>query len=395
MRYQSQEITTNRMESPVVVGETMMLHTPVSSSNISPPQQQQQQQQTQQQTSQLHQQQQQQQQIQNTQGLHQNHNSIQHNNNSNVHIHHQQIFTPNNSQMVQGPMITNMQQNSQIHVGNNNNNGSILMQGQPLHGHNTQQRIFINGQPGTDSNSGPGRPNIQMIPISVASNHRMPLPFYNQQQQTYQGVVQQCDHNKTAIRPQFMQTNNNQCFNGYKQGICPPNIINPTVNQIMINQHQKLWPNRNVQQSPQNILPQNPVNNQQNVYERVPPLHQHTPTIWTDDLSRKKVKITKTIKKRPFNNIENQHRPVDSAPCPNIDVRQIPNENSRNTLCFPQQSTSSSPSFMEDPSGYLAQQTALLNSTISRQTGMYLITISRSNKFLSIVCFRSVYKLQL
>ena len=28
------------------------------------------------------------------------------------------------------------------------------------------------------------------------------------------------------------------------------------------------------------------------------------------------------------------------------------------------------PSFLEDPSGYLAKQTALLNSTISRQTGV-------------------------
>lgn len=369
MRYQSQEISTNRLESPVVVSETMMLQTPVSSSNISPQQQQQlhtqQQQQQQTQISQLHQQQQ----IQNTQGLHQNHNNIQHNN-SNVHIHHQQIFTPN-SQMVQGPMISNVQQNSQLPVANNNNNTNILMQGQPVPGQNSHHRIFINGQP--DSNNGPGRPNIQMIPISVASNQRIPLPFYSQQQQQpYQGVVQQCDHNKTAIRPQFMQSTSNQCFNGYKQG-CQQNIIHPTGNQIMINQHQKLWPHRNVQPNLQHIHPQNPVN-QQNVYERVPPLHQHTPTIWSDDLNRKKVKISKAIKKRPFNNIENQHRPVDSAPCPNIDVRQIPNENSRNTLCFPQQSTSSSPSFMEDPSGYLAQQTALLNSTISRQTGTYLNT---------------------
>ncbi|KAJ8974368.1 hypothetical protein NQ317_002968 [Molorchus minor] len=58
-------------------------------------------------------------------------------------------------------------------------------------------------------------------------------------------------------------------------------------------------------------------------------------------------------------------------PCPNIDVRQIPNESRAviiNQVPHNNQSASS-PSFMEDPSGYLAQQTALLNNTINRQTG--------------------------
>lgn len=371
MRYQSQEITTNRIESPVVLGETMMLHTPpTSSSNISSQQQ-------------IHQQQ-----LQNTQGLHQGHtNNLPQNipSNPNIHIHHQQIFPPN-SQMVQGPMISNIQQHGQmpntVSIGNNSNN--ILMQGQNVSGQNSQQRIFINGQP--SESSGPGRPNIQMIPVSVAPsqpvNQRMPLPFYNQQQ--YQGVVQQCDHNK-SIRPQFLQSSN-QGFNGYKQPCPQNNMINQQNNQIQIQNaitlsQQKPWPHRSISQQNSVAVPiQSPVN-QQNVYERVPPLHQHTPlpTVWTEDINRKKIKASKTMKKRPFNTIENQHRPIDSqAPCPNIDVRQIPNENNRNSLInqFPQQNhTSSSPSFMEDPSGYLAQQTALLNSTISRQTGLYNILI--------------------
>ncbi|KAG8226540.1 hypothetical protein J437_LFUL007881 [Ladona fulva] len=89
----------------------------------------------------------------------------------------------------------------------------------------------------------------------------------------------------------------------------------------------------------------------------------------------------------------------DSSPCPNVDVRQIPLEHNRPpppnvsgsytiiTAPTPNSTPSPSnpslthsqtsavnavmgvPSFMEDPSGYLAQQTALLNSTISRQTG--------------------------
>lgn len=366
MRYQSQEISTNRIESPVVVGESMMLQTPTSSSNISP---------------------QQQQQMQSSQGLHQGHASSSQNipnNNPNLHIHHQQIFPPN-SQMVQGPMISNVQNGGQMSIGKPG--GSILMQGH-LPNQNGQQRIFINGPP--NESSGPGRPNIQMIPVSVATsqalNQRMQLPFYNQPQ--YQSIVQQCDHTK-PVRHQFMQPNvivgnQNQPFNGYKQG-CPQNVINhaaPTnqilQNSVIMNQPQKAWPHRNQpSSSSQNnivVSAQIPVN-QQSVYERVPPLHQHTslPTVWAEDLNRKKIKISKSMKKRSFSAIENQHRPMESQPpCPNIDVRQIPNENNRNNLInqYSQQNhTSSSPSFMEDPSGYLAQQTALLNSTISRQTG--------------------------
>ncbi|XP_024085445.1 uncharacterized protein LOC106664879, partial [Cimex lectularius] len=76
---------------------------------------------------------------------------------------------------------------------------------------------------------------------------------------------------------------------------------------------------------------------QNNVYERVPPLHPNsTVPAWNQDFKRKQHRI---IKKRY------------SDDCPNGENR----------------SSSEQPSFMEDPSGYLAQQTALLNSTISRQ----------------------------
>nr|CAI5864737.1 unnamed protein product [Callosobruchus analis] len=85
----------------------------------------------------------------------------------------------------------------------------------------------------------------------------------------------------------------------------------------------------------------------------------------------------KMVKSRPYHMIESSCHP----PCPNIDVRQIPMESRsvilnqlpphsiNNQTSSSSSSSSSSPSFMEDPSGYLAQQTALLNNTINRQTG--------------------------
>lgn len=139
-------------------------------------------------------------------------------------------------------------------------------------------------------------------------------------------------------------------------------------------------------------------------YDRVPPLHHHTPPppIWTEEVSRKKPKgsgksVSASRKQRSYNIIDHHqhHRvgiagipgsggpaPMDShAPCPNVDVRQIPVEHNRPPPSHPNNNDSSNPnyvagsnpnipSFMEDPSGYLAQQTALLNSTISRQTGV-------------------------
>lgn len=139
-------------------------------------------------------------------------------------------------------------------------------------------------------------------------------------------------------------------------------------------------------------------------YDRVPPLHHHTPPlpVWTEEISRKKPKGSgksgsANRKQRQYNILDHHqhHRmsiagipgsggpsPMDShAPCPNIDVRQIPIEHNRPPPSHPNNSDSSNssymagtnhnvPSFMEDPSGYLAQQTALLNSTISRQTGV-------------------------
>ncbi|BES96044.1 methyl-CpG Hypothetical protein domain protein 5 [Nesidiocoris tenuis] len=80
------------------------------------------------------------------------------------------------------------------------------------------------------------------------------------------------------------------------------------------------------------------------VQERVPPLHNHAnlpaSALWTLD-SRKA--LTKVSRRRS----EDVHNPADALRGPSSSEQQ--------------------PSFMDDPSGYLARQTALLNSTISRQ----------------------------
>lgn len=358
LRYQSQDSPVNRVVSNINMEEISNSPQPTSS-NISQMQEVQQ---------------------------NSTHNSSQGNQQSSPHIHiqHQQIIGPNGQIInVQSPIHSTQLHSNQLAASVNPNSqvigsqvvsshvvgssGNIVIQGQQ-----PQQRIFISGQP--TEPSGPGRPNIQVVPVSISTSRQDGNQRTQQQyaQQQYQGVVQQFD--TTKVRGPFIQ-NGNQVINGYRPG-CPQNSHqhNQFVqNPVMINPQQKIWQRMpNVVQ--QNQIPQQPVPNS-NVYERVPPLHQHSPStsaVWTDEVTRKKVKI-KTIKKRPYSLIDGQHRVVEShGPCPNIDVRQIQGEHGRPVIVnqFQQnQNQPSSPSFLEDPSGYLAQQTALLNSTISRQTG--------------------------
>ncbi|KAI4460054.1 hypothetical protein MML48_6g00010088 [Holotrichia oblita] len=359
-RYQgqdSQQINRVLSGSPMIVGETMIVQPQTSqTSNISQPQ------------------------IQHAVTPQQLQQHPQ--NTPNVHISHQQIIGPN-GQVISihgaGPPPPN---NGQIPAGSvgqvvtNNGQNNVVIHGQGMaQSPSSQQRIYINGQP--TEPSGPGRPNIQMVPISISSGRqdipqRMQQPFYNQQYQ-----IQQFDPSK-GIRPQF-----NQMVNGFPIHQNPTN--QPIQGQVVINHHQqqalaqqqhsaKIWQSRMQVPAQQQVTPpiQSSPNQVQNAFERVPPLHQHTPppNVWQDEMNRKKVKIGKTMKKRPY--IIDQHRIMDPhPPCPNIDVRQIQNDGNRIMINQFQQPTqsASSPSFMEDPSGYLAQQTALLNSTINRQTG--------------------------
>lgn len=65
---------------------------------------------------------------------------------------------------------------------------------------------------------------------------------------------------------------------------------------------------------------------------------------------------------------QQQQGPHRRSPCPNVDVRQIPLEHNRPPAAgslLPQARPVGAPSFFEDPSAYLAQQTVLLQSSLN------------------------------
>ncbi|KAF5276836.1 hypothetical protein FQA39_LY06388 [Lamprigera yunnana] len=309
---------------------------------------------------------------------------------------HQQHIVGSNGQIIslQNPVYPNVQHlNNSPNLGNgsmitNGPNGIIIHDQNLITGQDPQQKLYINGQ--TIEASGPGRPNMQTLPIVQTSQNTQDAASRLQQQAFcsesfhYQGVMQQFDASKN-IRPPFVPVNckmkSDQQYSSLIQQSNQMTLQSAT-GPILVHQKEKLaWQNR-----PSNSI-SNAIHVNQaslspqikpailNSEERVPPLYQHTPSlsIWSDDMIRKKVKPSKTMKKRPFNLVESSRVvQVESLSCSNADVRQQSNESERTVSLneSPQSTQSSSPSFMEDPSGYLAQQTALLNSTISRQTGM-------------------------
>ncbi|KAJ8930124.1 hypothetical protein NQ314_017089, partial [Rhamnusium bicolor] len=315
---------------------------------------------------------------------------------SSVNPQSQQIIGPNGQIInVQGPINPNHSQ-AVNHISHPNN-GGVVLQGQNVVQAQQQQqphqhRIFINGQP--NEPSGPGRPNIQMIPVSISNqqntlNHQRPdvqqRPQPTQQQQHVHFYSNQPPYSPIH----HYDPNKNRPFSSVMNGFRPQNmqshpnsqLISAPV-QVQHQQQQKIqWHNRmqhnmNQQQPQPSQVPMNQSSpqphshNPTNIYERVPPLHQHTPSpaVWQEEIKRKKVKLGKIVKNRPYHLMDGCQ--PNHTPCPNIDVRQIPNEGRAVIINHPHNSqSSSSPSFMEDPSGYLAQQTALLNNTINRQTG--------------------------
>lgn len=129
------------------------------------------------------------------------------------------------------------------------------------------------------------------------------------------------------------------------------------------------------------------VNQVQNIncqtFDRVPPLHQHMPqdnNIWpNDEVARKKAKIVKNSYKKQRQHSNNMNCNLDQG----LTGDEINSQSGKLSSVFNISVTLiitdvtnlnnlpvTGPSFLEDPSGYLAQQTALLNSTISRQTGV-------------------------
>lgn len=285
-----------------------------------------------------------------------------------VNIHSQQIIGPNGQIIsVQSPINSH---NNQIPHPNSSGvvlQGHNVMQNQQPH----QQRIFINGQP--NEPSGPGRPNIQMIPVSISNQQNIVNPQHQVIQQRLPHPQQQIQYYNN--QPQFTQTPQFESgkgirpFNPVMNGFRPQPMPNQPSHHMMQHQQKMQWQNR-VQQQQSNQIPMghsSPQSTQSSVYERVPPLHQHTPspTMWQEDIKRKKVKLGKVVKNRPY--VMDVVQP-NNPPCPNVDVRQIPGEN-RAVIINQMPHINQSPSFLEDPSGYLAQQTALLNNTINRQTG--------------------------
>ncbi|XP_072939631.1 uncharacterized protein [Epargyreus clarus] len=107
-------------------------------------------------------------------------------------------------------------------------------------------------------------------------------------------------------------------------------------------------------------------NNDPSMCSRVPPLPQHYNIMgqqWPAiEQNKKKTKSHSKSSKKKASPTENKVMLYGNN---GIKYMQDPkNKNSDEVLC------NNVPSFMEDPSGYLAQQTALLNNTISRQVGI-------------------------
>ncbi|XP_050681244.1 uncharacterized protein LOC126976734 isoform X2 [Leptidea sinapis] len=95
---------------------------------------------------------------------------------------------------------------------------------------------------------------------------------------------------------------------------------------------------------------------------RVPPLPQHYNIMghqWPNqDLNKKKGRVNKSPKKKN-SPVENKSMVFGNNGMKYLQEQKKPCDDFKANL----------PSFMEDPSGYLAQQTVLLNNTISRQVG--------------------------
>lgn len=156
-------------------------------------------------------------------------------------------------------------------------------------------------------------------------------------------------------------------------------FVNQGHDGITLTQRSILWQQKSMQHQNALQCSETSSNSPPNPYDRVPMLHSHispSPN-WNDESSRKK--FMKSTSKSPTN-VTTKKMKVCYGPG-NQDARGLCNQisnsvatsvsNVTHTMAKDKHEYSSTPvpSFMEDPSGYLAQQTALLNSTISKQTG--------------------------
>lgn len=153
-------------------------------------------------------------------------------------------------------------------------------------------------------------------------------------------------------------------FNYQRQ--TPEQILSTNVQAVQPTQR----PTPPWQQSSRPTTPSNPT--PPSPYERVPPLHPSN--------------VQNTIGPVVFNQMQseatipmNKKRTKTATKSPN---KKLTTDSSR------QESNQTYPSFMDDPSGYLAQQTALLNSTISKQCDIRVCGDMLENKNLQRIARR-------
>lgn len=280
--------------------------------------------------------------------------------NSNPNI----IVGETNIQHLTPEVIQRINQQQQIFIQQNQKQMELAMKGIKTHVVPVTSQQIITGKQVhafNDANQGNAVPNPNQMGLPV---HQMMM--VNQQR------VPPWQLNRINKLPQqqFNQNQNMKFVNKQNQPIRQNEIE-------MISQNIPFQGSQNIsvmEGSPSGVsamIGQNAAN--QNVFSRVPPLHHHTPpTVWPEEVQRKKSKPCKNVKKsRVHENQRLSNGTSNQNAFSNPDMRNTSHTFRANQMqngCISPMNPS--PSFMEDPSGYLAQQTALLNSTISRQVGL-------------------------
>lgn len=208
-------------------------------------------------------------------------------------------------------------------------------------------------------------------------NHKLQQVYCNHSE------VHQNTHNffvNKNVKSAYLSNANNSSMNGFKTHVNKNQtltIINATAktswqNRMPGNVHQ----HNMIQSHHLPKLEQNTCVNKLNDYGKTSPIQasELSGSIWMDD-ARKKMKLNKSARKRSCVS-EAQSRSMDCQELhTDVDIQCGSSENESVTgrQLPPHNHYAPSPSFMDDPSGYLAQQTALLNNTINRQTSKFFI----------------------
>lgn len=183
------------------------------------------------------------------------------------------------------------------------------------------------------------------------------------------------------IKPAYLSNPSNSAPNVFKSQVSENQtltIVNATAkttwqNRMPSNVNQHLIPPNHLSQ-----IEQNTSINKLNVYGKTSPIQNSelSGSVWIDD-ARKKMKLNKSTRKRScIPDVQSRSMECQELNT-NVDIRCISGENESVTVrqLPPHSHYAPSPSFMDDPSGYLAQQTALLNNTINRQTSKYYLIL--------------------